>query len=610
MVQFYFGVPVYLRISIISASVAVLLLLKTTTSFSAEIENPSLWELPLESETVAAQLISAGAVMSDELLRRSTLSLDKILNQAGTDGVWWRPGVTALGDPNVNRFILLPVLEAAIALKPYANRIPEWHRWARALRQSVDFQRSAYSGGISWDWGAQYKGQYPNQDIYYALILARASAFFEVPAWRTEADQVVNDIGEKVMPGGAMHYIGDENESPTYHALTEALLMRYLDVTSYTRAASILSKTAAYWPKVLSDQGVAEYWSAPWWKQQWRELPPGSLSIANRFLIDPSLLEIEKNIQKRKAFSSKLFELYTTLLPKQITRNATSPPFASPRSNALRITIDDDIRGVRFRKGDWYSGFTQGRGFRSNFSGGIISKNVPDRPLDSAFRGANIQIITRSRGDFGYWLSSSQDQTRLSMISSSSAAMAASYYLQPTTINDGHHRENQETPWHVNQLWYSGPEGLIGSIAADAVQNSDTKSIVGRILLGPNAVIPIAARSWQTGDLQIRLFSCADEVSVENLGGDFPIKQADWPGIKFIKHLDGSKKGDFFSYGVWIGPIDLQPPEQILVKDHGTSLSASWKTSSFTLRLIAERLDFSSENIVPPPAALTRACPE
>lgn len=106
----------------------------------------------------------------------------KLLSKATQEGAWWRPSASTSGDPNVNRFTLLPLLEAALVLKPYIKSSTDWDRTVSQLGRCVEFQRRSYAGAVDWDWGAGARGRHPNQNAYYALILALASELFGEPA--------------------------------------------------------------------------------------------------------------------------------------------------------------------------------------------------------------------------------------------------------------------------------------------------------------------------------------------------------------------------------------------------------------------------------------------
>lgn len=572
--------------------VAAMLAGSVNTDAATADTRSSPWQLVSDAEWIAVPLLKASVSsrpISVELLKGSELQMTKLLSKATQEGAWWRPGAWTSGDPNVNRFTLLPLLEAALVLKPYIKNSPDWDQMVSQLRRCVEFQRRSYAGAINWDWGAGARGKYPNQDAYYALILALASELFEEPAWRTEGDRVVDGLEANVLPEGGLHYIGLETEAPVYHAMVEAFIFRYLQVTSYAGAARILARTTHYWSYVLSDQGIAESWSTPWMKQNWRPIPAESIALASKFSGDQRLADIYRRMRDRKLDGARLVTTYAAPALNALSLPATISGAHSGRREDL--IMDNDIRGVRFRAGDWYYGIMQGRGFRSNFSGGMISKDGTT-PLNAAFRGAQIQVITKSRKDFGYWLSSADDITTLT-VAGNAAAVAARYTLQPTTLNSVPKPTGINTPLQVTQLWYGGPEGLIGGIKLEVTDDADVDSIVGRILLGPNAVINKGDGLWQAGDLQVRLFSCFDNTQIQNLGADLPIKQVDWPGIRLMKRVNRAKKGDLFAYAVWMAPLGSKAPEYIDLR--GNALTAVWPSRRISLLIDGNKVSIQHE---------------
>lgn len=385
-------------------------------SYTATLISPK--NLPPSFETsawvyrvVAEHLLSntaGGADTAESPLGDSISARRKVIGwllaESSGKGIWWDPQSKKIGDPNINRFVLLPLIDAVYRLHPLAGNDPDWLAWRAPLQAAVDFQVRAYEGKVDWDWGGLAAGQYPNQDIYYALILAIASRLFDEPRYQALADQMMDKLAANLMPNGAFHYIGQENESPIYHALVQEILGRYIEVTDDSKAWSVLKMSAPYWRWVMSDEGVAETWSDVWWKQNWFDIPVGALTLSAKASGDPELKWREQQLLA----SQKPNDLLGTY-----ARSAWDPALVANRPPSRYLVADADIRGIRGKNGAWYYGLTAGRGLRNTFVGGMVSSPASNPALQAAFRGAQIEVKSPADNRKPFTLSQVSDRATL-----------------------------------------------------------------------------------------------------------------------------------------------------------------------------------------------------
>ncbi|MDQ3813300.1 MAG: hypothetical protein M3347_05050, partial [Armatimonadota bacterium] len=321
--------------------------------FRPPTEIKSTWQYRGVAEELVAVAYAVAEKSSphhgrQDLLDHALATVDWLVAQCNDEGWWWKPGQPT-GDPNVNRFTLGPLLDGIRWLRLLPQGEAAWPRWQKKLAVAVDLQRRAYRGEIDWDWGGLAGGEYANQDVYYALIMALSAELFKLPADRAVAAGMVKQIATNLLPDGGLHYIGIENEAPVYHSLNLAILGRYATLTADPLAIQLMKDTANYWPLVLTAEGQPEYWSDVWWKQTWGYVWPEGVVIAagatgearNQWLMWRVL---ERTAPDHRGMAGIYCAPYWTGL---------APGTALPERFLL---TDGNIRGIRGRAGQWYFG--------------------------------------------------------------------------------------------------------------------------------------------------------------------------------------------------------------------------------------------------------------
>lgn len=488
---------------------------------------------------------------------RLRFTLDDLINRL-SDGVWWSPNSAAQGDPNLNRFVLTALLDTLWTLREKPDFTASWHQWASRLRPAMDFQIQAYRGEVGWDWGAKAAYLYPNQDVLHALSSGISARLFADENYATEAEKAIQSLQRNQMPGGGWHYIAGENESPIYHALVQAVLARYVDVTGDSRARLMLGRSAEYWRAVLSAQGVAEGWSDVWWKQSWLPIPSVVVRTAAIAADDSELAAIAQtmlNRERRRPSQMTWAQAYTHTWQKM---QAPAPAFSS----AGTLVMDADQHGAHGRDGKWSFGVVKGRGLRNTFVGAMVESEDDVAPLVSAFRGAQIIVVDGDARRSQYTLSQQRDRVELS-IQSKRALLSAQYELQPTRINGVPPPQDVNSPWAVRQLWSAGPDGVMGSVELKAIRDNAATAVIGRLPLGPCSVMPEGASTWRCGGMRIRVFESWGRTKITPIGSAYRSPVDRWDGIEWQMALEGAHAGAVFRYRVWVGPVEAAVPSDM-----------------------------------------------
>lgn len=525
--------------------------------------------------TIAEHLLSnvAGVTDAAESPRDSIPACKEVIGwllaESGSKGTWWDPQSKKIGDPNINRFVLLPLIDAIYRLQPSADD-PDWAAWRAPLQAAVEFQVRAYEGKVDWDWGAQAGGQYPNQDVYYALILAIASRVFDEPRYQALADQMMDKLAANLLPNGAFYYIGRENDSPIYHALIQVVLARYYDITKNQKAYSLIRASSRYWRLSMSDEGQAEAWSDMWVKQMWLPIPAAALTVSAKASGDPEIKWREQALLAVQKPTGGLFDVYA--------KGWWDPTLAAKKPSPHYLIVDPDIRGIRGRDRNWYYGLTEGAGLRNTFIGGMISSSTNRPALQAAFRGA--QIAVKASGDARSRpasLSQAVDRTVSALSEKGFGLLGARYTLQPPRAQRVPMPETPDSPWQVTQVWAAGSAGLLGTITLVALADNRAVLVSGRLPLGPGPVEQSGPSSWKCGPMKIRLYNKFGDPTIKAIGSAYPSPVTKWPGIEFSTPVNGMKQGDRFQYSVWVGPEDQPEPQELVPREDGTGWTVRWE---------------------------------
>ena len=509
-----------------------------------------------------------------DLVDHAIQMTDWLVEQCDSEGWWWHPG-SPTGDPNVNRFTLGPLLDAIYRLRSLPAGKQAWPRWADKLDAAIALQRRSYEQqDVAWDWGGKASGDYVNQDVYYLLIMELSSRLYDRVADHDLAAKMMKKVAGNLLPDGGWHYIGQEQESPIYHALDLVILARYATLADDPTVWDNLRASAPYYPLVCTAEAYPESWSDVWWKQNWGDAWTEGMIIAagaskdavNQWLMWQRLARVAPSDNGMGTIYAMPFW------------PGPDPGLALPDTFVLP---DHNIRGLRGRAGQWYYGVTQGRGLRNTFVGGLITSPTGTNPLRAAFRGANIGVQQdpsfnqRLRG--GLFLSQAHDTTGLAMRPNGPIAVGARYRLQPGTINGSPTPETPDTPWQVDQLWLACAQGIVGRVKLTALEDAAGQAVVGRIRLGP-AVLTGEGDLWHSGPLTVKLLDSFGEVKPAPMPHYTQPIDRTWPGLELRQALPegGAKAGQTFTYAVYLGPDDQPVPESIDVLDDELGFRVQW----------------------------------
>lgn len=490
-----------------------------------------------------------------DLVSYAIAEIEWLIN-SNRKGRWWDRQVEK-GDPNVDRFVLASLLESLswMVNLPAGQLIASRNK--EKILGAVELQEQAYLSGDSYAWGGARGGRYVNQDAQYLLILALTARIYLSPSHLTQAKNVLGEIERSLLPDGAFHYIGNESESPVYHAMDVLAIGRYFQLTGDLNALRILTRASEYWLYVLTDEGESEFWSDVWWKQPWSPVSLEGLVVSAAVAKNSTVRWIvDRVFNGGRKLNSGQAGVYASLWWDEL------PSGRAPEGNYLKV--DRNIDGVHGRNGNWYYGFTQGHGYRNTFVGGVLEGVDPRDHFSAILRGVNVSVNDASRNGTEYWLSGPNDVSSLAVVPNGAAALCVTYKPYPSVINSG--ADSMVGPFDakVTQLWYTAGEGLAGSIFVDRQRSSQGPLTTIRILLGRGAVAKVLENEWKNGSLRVRFFGRIGNVSIKALRNNPPpYIGVEWSGLEVnVAPLQvGERSVEYL--GVWIGPENSPVPSGI-----------------------------------------------
>ncbi len=185
----------------------------------------------------------------------------RMLIEAATEDRWYHRR-RGKGDPNLDRFTLLPLMEAFALLREKIDA------------NLADAVRCRILGVLEvqiQEYGRPSRAvMYPNMDAYYSLIMRLGHHLTGDRRFLDEAAAFLDHLVDSQFEDGAWTYYKGTNQCPVYHDLIVTLLGRMARLSKNTRILKLLRRSIPYYPLVVLPNGYSEFHTDPWWKHQWR----------------------------------------------------------------------------------------------------------------------------------------------------------------------------------------------------------------------------------------------------------------------------------------------------------------------------------------------------
>lgn len=194
---------------------------------------------------------------SPELLAGIIEGLDYLTENQSTDGSWQD------GDPNIERFTLMPAIDALVLASERLSLMEEWSSWVDMLYSAGAHQRGTYPADSRFR-------HYPNMDAYYAACMILLGILSGDTDWIIEGRTTIDASAHRCLHSdGAFEYTAGLNPVPVYQDVTLAMLGRMYLATlddSFIEYIAPSSEYYTYYPEV---SGATDAGMVPFYKHYW-----------------------------------------------------------------------------------------------------------------------------------------------------------------------------------------------------------------------------------------------------------------------------------------------------------------------------------------------------
>lgn len=470
------------------------------------------WQLPESRWHQSEQVAEYMRALAVEVVER------------GFDDRWYHREARK-GDPNIDRFTLLPLTEAFLlsgkALGPELSaRVRE--RILGVLTRQLD------------EYGSQERHRvYPNMDVYYCLIMLHGMRIGEGEQARRcsdEFERLMEIMQQAQFPDGGWTYIEGTNECPVYHNLNVMLMARVWLLTGDERAREMVRRSVPYYPLIVDPAGRPEYFTDPWWKHVWSPQEAFGPDTVASLTGDPENRAIGE--QLREGLAGRLAEMKGQVALPMLVWAALAWQDVEHAGRRIEtgVAYDANIEGPRGRFEQWSWAATARYG--SDTLVGAVAHTDRNEPV-AALMAVTAEVDRRLEGrpneTLQRWsLGITPPETKgETVIEGDRAVFTADYPLACyRAIWDF---DYFPAKWRCRQRWEMDAEALRGEIELVSEADQDDAPPLVRVRLGRNLTMERRA----DGEIRCGPFSLRVEP------GDFPHQEIKAvPTVPYLTTLD------------------------------------------------------------------------
>jgi hypothetical protein len=509
------------------------------------------------------------------LMTRFEAAIDAILNMQG------RKNAYSFGSKDVMRtYAILLTVRPDLLTSPLRERAEQcFHKIAEdIIKKNPVFLKKDSSG--SW----------VNGDMRYGEALMWAGILFDNKRYREAGEKTLDYVSRSFLKDGGFLYVGNVNETFTYHQENIQTLASYARFGGSTLAKRLIVESRNYYPLSIEPTGVAEYTTAACWKPYW------NTSVGNiGAMIVADYTDCPLN--------AHVMALYTggcTLFEASFYR-----PDLKVKFEDNYIAYDYNIGGPRGRFGCFsFSGTGREYGSEKRGKGSFAGCMVVDAPkqkgtdgapwnLNAALHEAGVEIRSaparkvykrhshHTNEGGGLYYSISYDDKNGVTVGKDCAALGTIYKLS-------RYNDNRPQPCTGRQTWLYTPERLVGLL--EITPDTDLKAyslsatfklVSGRAHWGNRKTLTRDGNHYQYGKINLLIHKQTFAESViryeETYGGEGEktgrLSILDKEGFKNKEGvLNTYKQGESLYVLVEAYPEDSAPARRIELVENTSTL--------------------------------------
>ncbi len=392
--------------------------------------------------------------------------LDGVVRHARR-GKWWRekPGT---GDPNINRFTLLPLLELFLGVGAHLDPRRRT-RCLEVIAAAAEVQAEEYHRHRR-----RKAGEYPNMDAFFMLIMELAARALDRADYHRLAWEYFGYLESCLFPDGGLAYYKGTNECEIYHQINVLALTRYWELTRSAPVLELLRRTLPYYPNAVEPSGAPDYFTDPYWKHDFnRPLPLAPDILATLFPDAPEAGAHRwlANVLRRKFDPMAMHNICgLAFWAMEYWRNE---PGCKPPDRIIRR--DASINGLRGRFGAFSWAATAGV-CRDTFVGAMVADAFEDAAVLQA-AGVEVAFAKPVRTD--------PNHPYYNRRAGRGAFVGGHNYFQRTLLDRAQGVLGVVAPlfvneiawnellpdcgWRTRQLWWLSGARLVGMLAVEAL---------------------------------------------------------------------------------------------------------------------------------------------
>ncbi|MGB0371416.1 MAG: Ig-like domain-containing protein [Opitutales bacterium] len=379
-----------------------------------------------------------------------------------------------------------------------------------------------------------------NGDIRLALGVYFGGVALGNAHYTTQAQEAIDLVlSQAVVGDGASHYVGFNNEVPTYRNTTINSFLWWWTLTGSPEVKAALDKTVPYIPLSVEPSGFQEQSTAISYKHQYNGLRGRSAALATAYLYGDRY-----NYFFGKQVESTFSEEYGLLYAIHY-----QPGLTTLRPPENFIIHDRAIMGPRGRWENWAfvatgrnvqspdpdhedQGYDGKMGGKNTFVGALaLGEWANKTSLKAALDGVTVEFknkqgqatdIGRSSADGGIYRFLSQDENTATITRETFGSLSTSYRISDRVSSNATPDWGVGTRWLGDQLWLLTEDRLVGLVQihndeGDTVYGLDARFVLvggrlGTIGQYQELVEVIPDREFDYGELSVRIID-------ENFGG-------------------------------------------------------------------------------------------
>lgn len=396
-------------------------------------------------------------------------------------------------------------LANAVALWKETGAVPpeQIERWVAAVRKTAEF-------GMRYNARSRLVGEYANPEMYYMAGLAAAWQLTRDERYRREAAATLRRYDDDTFPDGGVAYFRGTNAKLGYQQMVVAAVCRYYEITADPHAKALLECYARYYPLIYNAAGIFSPSEHPWLKHYVSEyVNPGSPGMLASLTGDGRNRTVERIAAYRAA--QEVAGKRPSFMTDQSVHawyNHHHTIFAclalryqrpvEPKPLVDRwVGLDESVRGIRSRWGDWHAVVTSRRHSVTLPGCLIADAREPFYPLHSGLlffacdsAGKTIDRpegfhIDRHQHIMSQW-HPAHHRTHMGQgaaVSVLSNLNTAHWGQFPISTAETLHGD--PGPWEYIQTWIAWKNSLIGLVRMDALADPPEPGQEGYVRIRP-----------------------------------------------------------------------------------------------------------------------------